>query len=235
MRGIICALFIILLMLPPLNAWSASRPGLCQTEGYTCVKIKRGQSWQSLFTDERERAIVMRVNRTNGSLYPGRVIAVPDDLAYSDLLDYSPFPRTIDPPEEKMIIVDPNLNAWGAYDPEGMLVRWGPATAGKDWCPDIDRGCRTKAGTFRVYSLGSSSCVSSKFPIPRGGAPMPYCMFFNGGQALHGSPGGVIKGNESHGCVRLFVQDAEWLRYDFVEPPMAQNGYKGTKVVVVPY
>lgn len=64
---------------------------------------------------------------------------------------------------------------------------------------------------------------------------MPYCMFFNGGQAFHGSPGGVIKGNVSHGCVRMFVEDAEWLRYDFVEPPMDTNGYRGTRVVVLPY
>ena len=55
---------------------------------------------------------------------------------------------------------------------------------------------------------------------------MPYCMFFNGGQALHGSPGGVMLGNESHGCVRMFVSDAEWLRYEFVDWP---------EVIVLPY
>ncbi|TAK74971.1 MAG: L,D-transpeptidase, partial [Gammaproteobacteria bacterium] len=144
-------------------------------------------------------------------------------------------PQEIDAPNEKVIMVDLNLHAWGAYDSEGTLIRWGPATGGADWCRDIGRSCRTKSGTFRIYSLGSSSCVSTKFPIPRGGAPMPYCMFFNGGQALHGSPGQVIKDNASHGCVRLFVDDAEWLRYDFVDPPMEENNYRGTKVVVLPY
>src|SRR3990167_4316784 len=169
---------------------------------------------------------------TNARLYPGMVIRIPDNLESSDLLDHAPFPLTIEPPEEKVIVVDLKKHAFGAYEADGQLIRWGPVTGGKDWCSDIDRSCRTKAGVFRIYSLGSSNCVSSKFPIPDGGAPMPYCMFFNGGQALHGSPGGVIRGNESHGCVRLFVDDAEWLRYDFVDPPRGFNQYRGTKIVV---
>lgn len=204
----------------------------CNDAGYTCIKIKRGQSWQSLFPDESERGLVMRINHTNGRLYPGMTIRVPTNLESSNLLDHSPFPVFIEPPEEKVVVVDLKKHAWGAYEADGSLIRWGPATGGKDWCSDIDRSCRTKAGIFRIYSLGSSNCVSSKFPIPDGGAPMPYCMFFNGGQALHGSPGGVIRGNESHGCVRLFVDDAEWLRYDFVDPPRGSNNYRGTKVVV---
>ena len=210
-----------------------AKSSLCHQEGYTCVKVKRHQSWQSLFPEERERSIVMRINHTNGQLYAGRTIAVPDNLDKADLLDFSPLPRTIEAQNEKVIIVDLKKHAWGAYDADGTLIRWGPATGGSDWCKDLDRPCHTKQGNFRIYSLGSSSCVSTKFPRPRGGAPMPYCMFFNGGQALHGSPGEVVDGNISHGCVRLFVDDAEWLRYDFVEPPMSSNGYRGTRVEVV--
>lgn len=45
---------------------------------------------------------------------------------------------------------------------------------------------------------------------------MPYCVFFNRGIALHGSP--EVPGyHASHGCVRLFVQDAEWLNESFIE------------------
>jgi lipoprotein-anchoring transpeptidase ErfK/SrfK len=45
---------------------------------------------------------------------------------------------------------------------------------------------------------------------------------------LHGVPDGeVVEGNISHGCVRMHVVDAEWLRYSFVN--------YGTKVVVKPY
>lgn len=211
-----------------------SKPIPCE-EGYTCMRVKSGQSWKTLFPDETERGIVMRVNRWNGSLYAGKVIKIPNNLSGASLLDYSPFPRQITPPDEKLVVIDPKLLAFAAYDANGTLINWGPASAGRNWCPDIQKGCRTKAGEFRIYSLGSSNCKSRKFPIPRGGAPMPFCMFFNGGQALHGSPGEVLAGNHSHGCVRLFVPDAEWLRYDFVEPPGESNDYRGTKVVVMPY
>jgi hypothetical protein len=129
---------------------------------------------------------------------------------------------------EKTVIVDPKVHAWGAYDANGNLTRSGLATAGANWCPDINRPCRTKVGMFRIFSLGSADCKSSRYPIPKGGAPMPYCMYFNGSQGLHGSPASnVVEGNVSHGCVRLQVSDAEWLRYNFVN--------RGTKVVVKPY
>jgi len=151
----------------------------------------------------------------------------PDDFEQN--YEYvSRLPESIDPTGEKIVIIDPKVHAWGAYDPEGDLVAAGLATAGADWCSDIRRACRTKAGTFRVFSLGSVHCKSSIFPIPRGGAPMPYCMFFNRNQAMHGSHGkNVIEGNASHGCVRLRIEDAEWLRKNFVDI--------GTMVTVYPY
>lgn len=127
---------------------------------------------------------------------------------------------------EKTIVVDPNVHAWGAYNSSGNLIRAGLATAGNNWCPDIHRACRTHSGTFRIHSLGSASCKSHIYPLPHGGAPMPYCMFFNGNQGLHGSPY-VVEGNVSHGCVRLRESDAEWVRFDFANI--------GTRVIVRPY
>jgi lipoprotein-anchoring transpeptidase ErfK/SrfK len=135
---------------------------------------------------------------------------------------------------EKVIVVDPNSHTWSAYSADGELLRSGMATAGNRWCRDIGRPCKTKAGVFRIYSLGSRGCKSSKFPVGRGGAPMPYCMFFNGGQALHGSYE-VVPRNVSHGCVRLHVEDAAWIRFNFAEHPNASNNYRGTKVIVRPY
>jgi len=143
-------------------------------------------------------------------------------------------PAQIDPPGEKLIVVNPNVHAWAAYTPDGARVHSGMAAAGSNWCPDLHRACRTRSGSFRIYSLGSEDCKSTKFPLPRGGAPMPYCMYFNGGQALHGSYE-VAAANISHGCVRLHVEDAEWLRFDFVEGPNDENGYRGTRVIIKPY
>jgi len=235
MVAIACLLFIAG---PRVSAQTGKRDkqlAKCETADYECMRVKRRQSWQSLFPDERERDIVMRINHTNQSLYAGKLIKVPHHLETASLLDFAPLPHHIDDNGEKTIIFDPKVYAWGAYDDNGDLIRWGPASGGSDWCRDIERACHTKPGSFRIYSMGSSNCISSKFPVPDGGAPMPYCMFFHGGQALHGSPGEVVNGNVSHGCVRLFVQDAEWLRYDFVDPPSSLNNNQGTKVIVLPY
>jgi len=140
----------------------------------------------------------------------------------------SRIPQHIDHSGQKLVVVDPRAHTWGAYDEGGNLVRGGLASAGSDFCSDLNRPCHTSVGTFHVYSLGSPDCKSTKFPKPRGGAPMPYCMFFNKDQALHGvADPEVADANLSHGCVRLHVADAEWLRYNFVNI--------GTPVVVKPY
>lgn len=200
---------------------------LCQYDGFYCHKIKKNESWRSLFPDEHVRDIVMRINRLNIQLWRGMTIAIPDNPDGTDIMDYTPFELTIAPPGEKEVIIDPVFEAWAAYDAQGNLVRWGPASSGRAYCKDIDKPCYTHEGSYRVFSLGSSDCFSTKFPVPDGGAPMPYCMYFNNGQALHGEPNGLPGYNASHGCVRLYVNDAEWLRYDFVE--------MGTKIVVKPY
>jgi len=138
---------------------------------------------------------------------------------------YSRLPQSITS-GEKVIIVNPRLHTWGAYTKEGHLVRAGLATSGSTWCSDLGRSCRTKVGTFRINSLGNQSCISSRYPLGKGGAPMPYCMYFNGNQGIHGSYA-VSEGNHSHGCVRVSVADAEWIRFHFAT--------MGTKVIVMRY
>jgi hypothetical protein len=231
----IASLVIATLLVHPNSFATMYGQILCKTQGFHCKRIKRNQSWYSLWPDEHDRDIVMRVNRMNTQVYPGIVVAVPDNLSNADIMDFAPFPKRIQPPGEKLVVVDPETIAWGAYDASGTLVKWGPISAGSDFCRDIDEPCHTHSGSFRVFSLGSSECYSHKFPLPDGGAPMPYCMYFNNGQALHGEPNGLPGYNASHGCVRLFVNDAEWLRYDFIEGPNSGNDYRGTKIMVGSY
>jgi hypothetical protein len=150
------------------------------------------------------------------------------------LHSYASLPSSITPEGHKKIIVDPRVHMWGAYNEDGHLVKSGAATCGSGYCRDLGRSCRTKVGTFRIYSLGSAGCYSHKFPVGRGGAPMPYCMYFNEGQALHGSYQ-VVRANVSHGCVRLHVKDAKWLRFNFAEEPTSRNERLGTIVVIKPY
>ena len=38
----------------------------------------------------------------------------------------------------------------------------------------------------------------------------------------------------SHGCVRMFVEDAKWLNHEFVEISSDRNQQRGTLVIVKP-
>jgi len=201
---------------------------LCKAPGFACVKVPKRNTWETLFPDANQRMLVMTLNRMNTPVYSGMLIAVPTNLTSSaSLMDFSPFPGQISPLTKKTVFVDPAVLAWGAYDTNGRLVRWGPASLGSDWCHDLGHRCHSPVGSFAVYQKGSYSCRSTKFPLPHGGAPMPYCMYFHGGFALHGEPGGLPGDNVSHGCVRLLVGDAEWLSKQFVDV--------GTAVIVGPY
>lgn len=114
-------------------------------------------------------------------------------------------------------IINVNLShgTWAAYDAQGQLVNSGPVSGGKSYCPDIDKKCKTATGTFKIYEKRGAKCKSKIFPVGKGGAPMPYCMFFHQGFALHGS-NAVPNYNASHGCIRMKPTDAKWLHENFV-------------------
>ncbi len=191
---------------------------ICNQPEYKCVQIKQGDHWKKLFPDNNQRDLVMRLNRLNTALRPGQIIAVPDKLSSLELKDISPFPSRIDPLTHGTIFVDQKNLAWGAYNTDGFLLKWGPMSGGKQWCQDTQEKCHTPSGEFFVFRKGNVNCKSSIFPlnIPGGGAPMPYCAFFKGGIAFHGS--NTVPGyNASHGCVRIFTEDAHWLNTQFIK------------------
>ena len=123
-------------------------------------------------------------------------------------------------------IFNPNTLSWKAIDENGQVVRTGRGSGGRHYCSDIHRSCKTPSGVYRVISKGGPGCHSSRYPVGRGGAPMPYCMFFSKYYAIHGSYE-VPNYNASHGCVRVRPSDASWLSRNFVKV--------GTKVVIKPY
>lgn len=207
-------------------------PILCTYPNYTCITVKHGDTWEKLFPNERERDLVQRVNRTYNRLTLGQTVVVPKDLSTATMLDLAPFPHKI-ADNERQIIVDQDKLAWAAYDEEGQLIKWGPIASGRDRCSDSANSCRTLTGVYRIFSKEDSHCKSDVFPIGRGGAKMPYCMYFHKGFALHGAddmPGY----RASHGCVRMFTEDAKWLNLNFVETSSDANQHMGTKVVVRP-
>lgn len=237
MGNIFMKLGVIILALFVSQSYAATVPAsrdLCNyPDSFTCIKVRGGETWYSLFPNAETRDKVMRLNRMNTRLYPGLIIAVPNNVRDTSLMDISPFYQHIRAPGRKVIIYDPAVYAWGAYDADGNLVKWGPASSGKAYCPDVHRGCRTPHGTFAVYDKNDAGCKSKIFPVGKGGAPMPYCMYFHGGYALHGSP--EVPGyHASHGCVRIYTEDARWLNHEFIDLP-GENGSRGTMVIVRPY
>ncbi|KTD09469.1 L,D-transpeptidase [Legionella jamestowniensis] len=122
-------------------------------------------------------------------------------------------------------IFNPRSLTWKAVK-NGKVIRSGKASGGSKYCKDVRRACRTPSGTYRIISKGSASCRSSKYPLPNGGAKMPYCMFFSKNYAIHGSYD-VPNYNASHGCIRVRPSDALWLHRNFIRI--------GTKVIVQSY
>jgi len=200
---------------------------LCANKNYECYQVKPGDTWVGLWPNPRERDIVMRLNRTNVALKYREWIVVPKNLSRITLMDISPFPQHIaNPDKTKFIVVDLGLQAFAAYNAEGALVLWGPATMGRELCPDIGKPCKTVEGSFHMIRKKDVDCQSNTYPLGLGGTAMPYCMFFYGGYALHGSqlPGKP----SSHGCVGIFDNDARWLNQDFIKA-----GKDGTRIDVI--
>ncbi len=302
----IIAIFVMAALVPlaAANAGKVGRYGerFCEDPDYHCVNIgsheevnvitldngdtvsktkKVRDTWENLWPDERERDIVMKLNRMNIRLRSGHVIAVPNDMDGKTYMDFSPYPEFLDEapqhegaPEgvlegeledefpfiagegkgedlegdpiadlleseeveeleaglggDKLLIYDPKLLAWGAYE-NGELVRWGPGVGGKSYCGDVKRACYTKTGHTRIYSKRGRYARSSKYPLDcqgSGCAPVPYYMGFFTGYGFHAS-NNVPGMHASHGCIRLFFDDAMWLHEEF--------GYVGMKVIVRPY
>lgn len=198
--------------------------GLCKLPDFKCMPVSKGEKWANLWPNEHTREIVMRLNRTNVALRYRKWIVIPNHLKNLDYMALSPLPDHVKPTGKKLVIVDLRVFAFGAYDSDGNLVYWGPASGGKTYCDDTKEDCRSAAGKFKIYRIQGEHCKSSKYPVDRsGGAPMPYCMHYYKGYAIHGStlPGFV---NRSRGCIRLFYNDAKWLNKDFVQ--------LGTEVIV---
>ncbi len=228
----------MILILMPTMALTQIRFGekLCQMHPaeYQCIKIKAHEHWDNLFPDLQSQDLVRRLNRMNIPLRPGMIIAIPRHLENLSIYDISPFPRYIEPQGERTIFVNQSQLAWGAYDDQGQLIWWGPTSSGSEKCAHPEDNCSTPSGSFRVIRKQDIDCISTVFPVnedgTRGGAIMPYCMHFFRGFALHGSE--VVPGyNDSHGCIRLFIEDARWLNEEFIFVP--GTGLRGTRVIVV--
>lgn len=218
------------------TCWSMTRFGetLCKDPDYFCIKIKARESWDNLFPNPEELDIVRRINRMNIRLKPGMVIAIPKNLDRLSIYDVSPFPRYVESGGEKTIYVSQKKLAWGAYDEDGELLWWGPISSGTSHCKGVYGGCTTPTGSYRIIRKQDIDCISTAFPRRadgnNGGAEMPFCMHFFMGYALHGSED-VPGYRASHGCIRMFTEDARWLNEEFITVP-GEGVMKGTRVII---
>lgn len=199
---------------------------LCSYPQFRCAVVHKGDTWARLWPNPEQREIVMRLNRTNEALSQRSWVLIPRNFSNININNLSPYPMEATATGEKWIRVDLSKQAFAAYSENGRLMRWGPISAGRDYCADVGDDCTTPTGTYQIQVKKGADCFSTLFPVDtKGGAPMPYCMFFHEGYALHGSA--ELPGyNASHGCIRLFTEDARWLNEEFTSV--------GTKVVVNP-
>lgn len=109
----------------------------------------------------------------------------------------------------------PKKLKWVAVNSSGKVIKSGKASGGSHYCRDIGRSCRTPSGNYSIISKQGAGCTSSRYPVGRGGAKMPYCMFFTPLYAIHGSYE-LPNYNASHGCVRVRPADAKWLYHNFL-------------------
>ncbi|MBA2711097.1 MAG: L,D-transpeptidase [Tatlockia sp.] len=155
-------------------------------------------------------------------------------FAYNN--DYDEYEDEEDSPKEytsksqrgyssKSFTFNPRTLTWKAMA-NGKVIRSGKAVGGGKYCKDVGRSCKTPSGTFRVISKGGADCKSSRYPVGKGGAKMPYCMFFAKNYAVHGSYE-MPNYNASHGCIRVQPEAARWLNHNFMSI--------GTPVIIKSY
>lgn len=125
----------------------------------------------------------------------------------------------------RTFVFSPRNKSWVVYNSSGRAVKSGRASGGKGYCPDIGRSCRTPRGVFTVRWKGGSGCRSGRYPQPRGGAWMGWCIFFSKFYAIHAS-NNVPNYNASHGCIRVKPWAAKWLN-SYLQP--------GDRVIVKSY
>ena len=161
---------------------------------------------------------------------------ITDDAGYvhrtvhytKDIRGRNYFPMKIKATGEKRFVFDPKASVWAAYDEEGNRLMTGGGSAGVDFCEENStQSCRTVTGTFHVYNKKGLDCHSGEYPVDtKGGAKMPYCMYFYQGFTIHAAYE-VPEHPSSHGCVRVFPSAAKWLNEHFITI--------GTKVIILAY
>ncbi len=174
---------------------------------FTYVKVKPGDTFFGLFQDKWE--IVSRINKVDKyGLAPGMVLKVPLDWELAKKYPFFPefLPEETKTPKLILVVIQEQFLAGYEF---GELKFWYPISSGR-------KGYPTPMGRFKIIGkerYGYSYIYKS---------PMPWTLSINKLYALHG---GQLPGYPaSHGCIRLFLEDAQKL-FEWAEI--------GTKILII--
>lgn len=155
------------------------------------------------------------------NLSPGDTLVVPTHFGL-DFRAYAPFPRYYPGARDlgKVVILDKNVQAWGAYE-NGELARWGIINTGVE-------SARTPSGRFNV-NWQQEYRVSTLSPGYGSSAPdaelweMYWVMNLHEQRGIHMHQYALpTSGPASHGCIRMLEPDAQWL-YNWVDTWEVEN------------
>ena len=167
---------------------------------------------------------VLRLNRIDSQyLVQGSTLTIPQNM--SDFMALSPFPTNLPLAQSipKLMLVSQRVQAFGVYE-NGVLVRWGPVSTGKESTPTANRLYFTNWKGKLIHSSVNDEWIlkwdfnlDNKLGISMHQYEMP------------GYPA-------SHSCIRLSAVDAQWL-YNWadqwiVSPDQNTLLANGTPVIV---
>lgn len=179
--------------------------------------VRSKDTWKSLFGAQAE--VARFYNRQNIQLEPGQLVLAPP-RGVKNILSPSivPFGQA-GSNHYVFVLVSPEKYAWGLFR-NSQLIRWGPAVCGGDYCADVGRSCRSPSGTFAISEVAGPDRRSGSYPKELAaegkGALMPYFMKLTDyGVGLHAR---YVRGrHETHGCVGMFYDDAQWLNQEYAQ------------------
>ncbi|MEI6022573.1 MAG: L,D-transpeptidase [bacterium] len=169
-------------------------------------------------------SLLLDINRIDiDHIKKGMTIVVPNN--FSDITSFAPLPEVLSSAKSfpKLIVISQKVQVFGVYE-YGNLVRWGPASTGKESTPTPSKLYFTNWKGLSVRSSIDDTWV------------MPW--YFNldntHGVSMHqyDLPGFPA----SHACIRLLKDDAVWL-YNWAEQwTLSSNGQHiqtyGTPVLI---
>jgi len=190
---------------------------------YHLVSTKDSMDWLKSLKAGDTLSALMYVNRIDGwRLKHLDTLVFPDSIGTGTGM-YSPFPANVDELQSinKIMFVSYYAQAFAVYE-KGERIKWGPVSMGKKYTP-------TPIGLFATNwkSKRTTSTVNPSWILD---------WYFNlhnhegigmHQYALPGYPG-------SHGCVRLFKDDANWL-YHWADQWVIENSkvaVHGTPVLI---